>query len=889
MNNNSEFKAKLLVKNTILLYFRMFITMAVGLYTSRVILNTLGIEDYGIYTAVGGMVGLFGVISGSLSAAISRDITYELGTGNMEKLKDIFSTSIIIQLILSFLVIVIGECAGLPFLNNKMTIPDGRMTAAHFVLQFSLLTFAIDLISVPYNACIIAHEKMNAFAYISVLDVVLKLLIVFVLKIFLIDKLVLYAILMFIEALCMRLLYGFYCKKHFEECKFRFALDKKILYQMFSFAGWNFMGAASAVFSSSGINLLLNIFFGPIVNASRGISNSVNGAVSSFVNSFMTALNPQITKAYAEKDDEYLYSIVNKGAKYSYYLILLMSLPILLNTEILLKIWLKQVPEYASVFVRLALICSMIDSLSNPIVTLMLATGKIKKYSIIVGSILLMNFPISYCLLKFGFSALSVYVSTIIISIIALFIRIIMISKITTFSKKDFIFQVILRIFVVTIISGLLSILIYYFIYNKNEIFVFIFSSAISLIISLSVILCFGMDKAERFALKQKIFKNINYKFYINEKCTGCGLCFRLCPRNAIKLKRNREGFIYPEVIKAKCVNCHKCEEVCPVDTKLEKFSRNDEIIRCYSKNIKVLKNSSSGGIFYHLAKLFLSKHGVVYGHSYSLNNEVVCSRIVKLSDLHKIQGSKYVESNIMNVYSEIEKDLKSSKIVLFSGTPCQVMSIKRFCKIKNLDTNLYTIDIVCHGVASPKVFSDYIKFKEFTKKTKISNINFKDKREGWCNPNLTFFYENGEIESELLYHNLYIDLFEVKNYILRDSCFNCNYAGKKRIGDLTLGDYWTDTILTHEEKKNGVSLMIVNSNKGIVLLNNIKKDINYSITTANDVMLNTPLWKKLNEPRFRKCFLFFYHKTNIKSCIKVLYGNTIFSKVIRTILRFFD
>lgn len=508
MNNNSESKAKLLVKNTILLYFRMFITMAVGLYTSRAILNTLGIEDYGIYTAVGGMVGLFGVISGSLSAAISRDITYELGTGNMEKLKDIFSTSILIQIILSFLVIIIGECAGLPFLNIKMTIPDNRLTAAHFVLQFSLITFAIDLLSVPYNACIIAHERMNAFAYISVLDVVLKLLIVFALKIFSIDKLILYAILMFVEALCMRLLYGIYCKKHFEECKFRFVWDKKILYQMFSFAGWNFTGAASAILSSSGVNLLLNVFFGPIVNAARGISNSVNGAVSSFVNSFMTALNPQITKAYAEKDFEYLFKVIYRGTKFSFFLLYILSLPILLNTEVILKLWLVQIPPDAVVFVRLALLCSMIDCLSNPIVTLVLATGNIKKYSIVVGTLNILIFPICWILLKLNFAAYFVYVVTIVISISALVARVIMISKITNFSKKEFVTKVILRLIIVIIPSALLSVFCYVLISNNCHYLVtFFVSSFVAVIIILLSIYFLGLKKEERELILSKFNK----------------------------------------------------------------------------------------------------------------------------------------------------------------------------------------------------------------------------------------------------------------------------------------------------------------------------------------------------------------------------------------------
>ena len=306
----------------------------------------------------------------------------------------------------------------------------------------------------------------------------------------------------------MRLLYGIYCKKHFEECKFRFVWDKKILYQMFSFAGWNFTGAASAILSSSGVNLLLNVFFGPIVNAARGISNSVNGAVSSFVNSFMTALNPQITKAYAEKDFEYLFKVIYRGTKFSFFLLYILSLPILLNTEVILKLWLVQIPPDAVVFVRLALLCSMIDCLSNPIVTLVLATGNIKKYSIVVGTLNILVFPICWILLKLNFAAYFVYVVTIVISISALVARVIMISKITNFSKKEFVTKVILRLIIVIIPSALLSVFCYVLISNNCHYLVtFFVSSFVAVIIILLSIYFIGLKKEERELILSKFNK----------------------------------------------------------------------------------------------------------------------------------------------------------------------------------------------------------------------------------------------------------------------------------------------------------------------------------------------------------------------------------------------
>ena len=285
---------KRIAKNTLLLYFRMLFMMAVSLYTSRVVLNALGVEDFGIYNVVGGVVAMFSMLSGSLSAAITRFITYELGKGNQENLKKIFSSSVTIQIGLAILIIVVAEAIGVWFLNMKMNIPDVRITAANWVFQFSILTFAVNLISVPYNASIIAHERMSAFAYISILEAIGKLAIVFLIVISPMDKLIFYAILMCAVALIVRLAYGVYCKRHFEECTYHFIFDRDLLKHMFGFAGWNFIGATSAVLRDQGGNVVINLFCGPAANAARGIAFQVNNAISGFVTNFMTALNRKL-------------------------------------------------------------------------------------------------------------------------------------------------------------------------------------------------------------------------------------------------------------------------------------------------------------------------------------------------------------------------------------------------------------------------------------------------------------------------------------------------------------------------------------------------------------------------------------------------------------------
>ena len=377
--------------------------MAVSLYTSRVVLNALGVEDFGIYNVVGGVVAMFTVLSGSLSAAISRFITYELGKGNQENLNKIFSSAITIQLGLAGIIILLAETVGIWFLNVKMNIPEIRMEAANWVFQFSILTFAINLISVPYNASIIAHEKMSAFAYISILEAIGKLAIAYLIVVSPMDKLIFYAILMCIVALIVRFTYGNYCKRHFSECTYHFIWDKQLLKQMFGFAGWNFIGASSAVLRDQGGNVVINLFCGPTVNAARGIAFQVNTAVNQFVTNFMTALNPQITKSYAAGNKEYMMTLIFQGARLSFYMLLLLSLPILINTHYILGLWLKLVPDHAVLFVQLVLIFAMSESISQPLITAMLATGKIRNYQIIVGGLQMMNLPISYLLLRLGF------------------------------------------------------------------------------------------------------------------------------------------------------------------------------------------------------------------------------------------------------------------------------------------------------------------------------------------------------------------------------------------------------------------------------------------------------------------------------------------------------
>lgn len=398
--------------------------MAVSLFTSRVILNTLGVEDYGINNVVGGIVTMFSVLSGSLSASISRFITFELGKGNLQRLKTVFSTGVNIQLGMSLLVVILAEAVGIWFLNTKMNIPVERLNAANWVFQCAILTFVLNLLSVPYNAAIIAHEKMSAFAYISVVEVTLKLIIVYMLTISPFDRLKTYAVLLLLVGAIIRFVYGYYCKRHFEECTYHFILNKPVLKEMTGFAGWNFFGNGAYMLNTQGVNILMNLYFGVAVNAARGVATQVDAALKQFVNNFTTAVNPQITKSYAQGDLDYMHKLVCRSAKFSAYLMMFFAVPIILETNTILTIWLKTVPDYAVIFLQWIIISSFMDTvLANSLVTSMFATGKIKRYQIIVTTIGCLVFPLSWIAFKLGFEPQVGYILYFIIYTILLFVR----------------------------------------------------------------------------------------------------------------------------------------------------------------------------------------------------------------------------------------------------------------------------------------------------------------------------------------------------------------------------------------------------------------------------------------------------------------------------------
>ena len=494
---------KRIAKNTFVLYVRMLFLMVIGLYTSRVVLQVLGVEDFGVYNVVGGFVALFSVLSQSLSSAASRFLTFELGKGNLQKLCTVFSTTLIIHIILALVILFLAEIIGVWFVNTKMVIAPERLSAANWVFQFSLLTFCINLITVPHQASVIAHEKMDAFAFISVLEGVGKLLICILLMVSPIDRLVFYALLMFIIQFFCRSLFYLYCRRNFGECRFSMVYDGGLLKEISGFVGWNMIGSSSAILRNQGINVLLNLFFGPVVNAARALANQVMNVVNGFVENFVMAVRPQITKSYANGEHDYMMTLIFYGSRLSYYMLLVVCMPILMNTDYLLNIWLTRVPDDSALFIQLTLVFTMIETISSPLITAQQATGHIRNYQIVVGGFQLMNFPVSYAILKLGGEPEMVLYVAITLAICSLLARLYMLRKDVRLDVVSFVCQVLLNVLLVTAVSTVLSVLVGQM--ADDSFMFFIISSFLYVIIPLFTILYVGCRRQERLFIYEKI------------------------------------------------------------------------------------------------------------------------------------------------------------------------------------------------------------------------------------------------------------------------------------------------------------------------------------------------------------------------------------------------
>ena len=497
-----------IAKNTLLLYIRQFFVLAISLYTSRLVLATLGVSDYGVYYVVGSVVTMFVFIRSAMGNATNRYIAYALGKGDEADLKRIFSTCLFVHFLLAAIIVVLSESVGLWLLYNKLEIPEGRMPAAFWVMQFSIITCAIGVLCVPYDAEIIAHEKMSTFAFLSILDVTLKLLLVFLLKVIPFDKLVFYGFFLLCVQILNRIIYGFYCWKKFPETRKANQKDAVLIKEMFGFAGWNLLGNTASIVCAPVINVLLNMFFGPVVNAARGVAVQVQGAAKGFISNFQLAVIPQITKNYAAGNLERMKTLIISCSKLSYFLFLCLALPLLLEAKQILSLWLVEVPEHSVNFLRLVFCIMLVESWEQPLHTANLATGKIKVFQSVKGITLLLTLPIAYIALRKGASPEIVFIIQLFVTLGSLLVQLFILRPLIGLSLRRYYLEVFGRTFVVTLAASIIPGLLFY--YMQDTILSMFIIMLISVLSVAGFVYLIGLNKPEKAFVINSLNKSIS-------------------------------------------------------------------------------------------------------------------------------------------------------------------------------------------------------------------------------------------------------------------------------------------------------------------------------------------------------------------------------------------
>jgi O-antigen/teichoic acid export membrane protein len=498
-----------IAKNTLMLYFRQILIMLVSLYTVRVVLDTLGAEDYGIYNVVAGVVTMLSFLSGTMASAAQRFFAYEIGQNNIKHLREMFSLVVVTYVFISIVIFALGETVGLWFIETKLTIQYSRIIAAKWVFNCSLFSFIASVLSTPYQALIIAHEKMDIYAFVSLGETISKLLIVYLLLIISFDKLKLYGILVCFATILTTCTYRLYCRKKFKESKYLFYWNINEFKEILTFAWWNMIGSLANILSNQGINILLNIFFSPVVNAARAVAHQVNSALTTFSHNFYMAVRPQIVKYYSVGKLNEMNNLVIKSSKFSFYLIMLFSIPFLLETEHILGIWLKIIPDYTIVFTRLIVINTLIDIFNHPLVSVIQATGKIKFYQLIISVAILSNFPIAYIFLRFGYSPEATMVISIIISLVCFMPRLYFAKLFGAISIRFFLKNVLLVAGNVCILSTIVPVILTFIL--KPSVLRIVLIMASDVLLGTFIIYYIGMTKSEKLFVNTA-FKRIFWK-----------------------------------------------------------------------------------------------------------------------------------------------------------------------------------------------------------------------------------------------------------------------------------------------------------------------------------------------------------------------------------------
>lgn len=507
MSNQSSDNNKRIAKNTLFLYMRMFVMMLTALFTSRIVLDVLGAADYGLNNVIGGVVVLFSFLNSAQLSATQRFLNFHLGRKDYKQTNVVFCMSLNTYMLLSVLVIILGETVGLWFVNTQLNIPPERMYAAQWVYQFTLVQFVINLLRISYNASIIAYERMNFFAYVSLVEVISKLLVVYLLYITTFDKLIFYSFLYTVVPLVITIVYKLYCNRNFDTTKYKAIWDKKTFKKMFCFSSWSLFGSLANLAAQQGLNILINIFYGVTVNAAAGIANQVSNNVYGFISNFQTAFQPQIVKTYAAKEVERFHKLIFQTSKFSYFMVIVLVLPILFTIDGILEIWLTEVPEFTAIFCRLILIFFSIEAITAPLWMSIQATGKIRNYQILMASLVFLNFPIAYIVLKVGLPVYTVWIVRIIVNLVTMAARCIYMKKKLEFPLLPYLRNVMLPIVTVTIVALPIPIILHYMVsgFWANLLIV----GFVTLIVTMIDVYFVGMNAHEKDIARNMIFKKI--------------------------------------------------------------------------------------------------------------------------------------------------------------------------------------------------------------------------------------------------------------------------------------------------------------------------------------------------------------------------------------------
>ena len=509
MSTQTSDNNKRIAKNTLFLYLRMFVMMLTALFTSRIVLDVLGAADYGLNNVIGGVVVLFSFLNNALISATQRYLNFHLGRKDYKQTNVVFCMSMNTYFLLSILVIILGETVGIWFVDTQLNIPQERMYAAQWVYQFTLIQFVISLLRVPYNATIIAYERMNFYAYVSLLEVIAKLLVVYLLYVTMFDKLIFYSFLYTIVPLIITFVYKLYCNKCFDTTKYKTIWDKVAFKEMFSFSGWSLFGSLANLAAQQGLNILINIFYGVTVNAAAGIANQVSNNVYGFISNFQTAFQPQIVKTYAAQEIERFNKLIFQTSKFSYFMVIVLVMPILFTIDGILEIWLKEVPEYTAIFCRLILVYLSIEAITAPLWMSVQATGKIRNYQMLMAGLIFLNFPIAYIVLKIGLPVYSVWIVRIVVNIVVMIARCIYMKKKLNFPLLPYIKAVIVPIVSVTIVAIPIPVLLYYTIHGfwQNMIIV----GFVTFALTMTDVYFVGMNTHEKQMGRNMILKKVPF------------------------------------------------------------------------------------------------------------------------------------------------------------------------------------------------------------------------------------------------------------------------------------------------------------------------------------------------------------------------------------------